>query len=103
MRYMATTTFCIGLLFLAWLLPVMSIAWPLALASVALQIRTLWSLRRAATGRRPIVVGVFVLVATLVFCSLPIWGRHGNGPPIIGVPASYGHHSHPIWELGHVH
>jgi hypothetical protein len=106
MRYVVKTGFCVGLLFVAWLLPVISIAWPLTLASLALQLRTLWSLRRerpTATGRRALAFTALVLGATVVFCSLSIWGRHGSGPPIPGIPASYEIHAHPIWELGHVH
>ncbi|HEX2877221.1 MAG TPA: hypothetical protein VHP33_38490 [Polyangiaceae bacterium] len=106
MQHVVKTAFCVGLMFVAWLLPVISIAWPLALASLALQLRTLWSLRReqqTATGRRGLVFAGLVFAATVVFCSLPIWGRHGSGPPIPGVPASYEIHAHPIWELGHVH
>ena len=103
MRQVVTTAFCVGLLFVAWLLPVISIAWPLTLASFALQVRTLWLLRRVGAGRRSIVFAALVLGVTVVCCCLPIWGRHGNGPPIPGVPASYEIHAHPIWELGHVH
>ena len=54
-------------------------------------------------GILSIVFAALVLGATVVCCCLPIWGRHGNGPPIPGVPASYEIHAHPIWELGHVH
>lgn len=92
--------FGLSLLGFAWLLGhVIVVSWPLALLSCAIQICGL--VHGSTPGQRR--SSAFTLGTTLLLIVLPIWGSHLGEPPRPGRSEDLVPHTHPIWELGHVH
>ena len=86
---------------LAWLLSRAALAcW--TLATVSLILAGLAFSQRAASTKRRVPLGLLAGVVILVTFVLPIWGTHHGEPPPLGKLGG-DTHSHPIWQLGHVH
>lgn len=103
MSFLKRAVLCVALLLVAWELPLPYVAWPLVLASLGVQAR---SVRQASRLRETADGWMFwalalLLAASAAACALPIWNIHpGEQLPRGGLPDPHGH---PIWGIAHVH
>jgi hypothetical protein len=88
--------------FVAWVLSAAAlVCWALAATGLLLACGAIFASKRIHLQRR-FPYGALVVVAILVAFALPIWGAHQGGRPLDD-SHGWGTHSHPIWQLGHLH